>query len=38
MTGTHTVIHGDYRIDNMLLPVVDGEIEIVAVDWQNTTG
>ena len=38
MTGTQTVIHGDYRIDNMLLPVVDGEIEIVAVDWQNTTG
>ena len=38
MAGTQTVIHGDYRIDNMLLPVVDGEIEIVAVDWQNTTG
>jgi|TARA_B110000967_G_C18867461_1_gene553456 hypothetical protein len=38
MAGTQTVIHGDYRIDNMLLPVVDGAVEIVAVDWQNTTG
>ena len=38
MAGPQTVIHGDYRIDNMLLPVVDGQTEIVAVDWQNTTG
>ena len=38
MAGPQTVIHGDYRIDNMLLPIVDGQTEIVAVDWQNTTG
>jgi len=38
MTGTQTVIHGDYRIDNMLLPETEQGIEIVAVDWQNTTG
>ncbi|MGB1343614.1 MAG: phosphotransferase [Pseudomonadales bacterium] len=37
MSGPETVIHGDYRIDNMLLPEVDGEVEIVGVDWQNTT-
>jgi len=38
MSGPQTVIHGDYRIDNMLLPERDGQVEIVAVDWQNTTG
>ena len=38
MAGPQTVIHGDYRIDNMLLPIVDDQTEIVAVDWQNTTG
>jgi hypothetical protein len=38
MGGAQTVIHGDYRTDNMLLPVVDGKTEIIAVDWQNTTG
>lgn len=37
MSGPQTVIHGDYRIDNMLLPVINGEVDIVAVDWQNTT-
>ena len=38
MSGTQTVIHGDYRTDNMLLPVIDGKAEIIAVDWQNTMG
>jgi hypothetical protein len=38
MRGTQTIIHGDYRIDNMLLPETDQGVEIVAVDWQNTTG
>lgn len=38
MSGPQTVIHGDYRIDNMLLPVKDGKVSIIGVDWQNTTG
>ncbi len=38
MSGPQTIVHGDYRIDNMLLPVVNGQTEIVAVDWQNTMG
>jgi hypothetical protein len=38
MSGPQTLTHGDYRIDNMLLPIRDGQLEIVAVDWQNTRG
>lgn len=38
MSGPQTLTHGDYRIDNMLLPTRDGQLEIVAVDWQNTRG
>ncbi len=36
MSGPQTVIHGDYRIDNMLLPTIDGKTDIIAVDWQNS--
>lgn len=38
MSGVQTLTHGDYRIDNMLLPVKDGKTSIVTVDWQNTRG
>ena len=38
MSGPSTLIHGDYRIDNMFLMRKSGELEIIAVDWQNTTG
>lgn len=38
MSGTQTFIHGDYRTDNMLLPTVNGETDIITVDWQNSGG
>jgi len=38
MSGPQTLTHGDYRIDNMLLPTRGDKLEIVAVDWQNTRG
>lgn len=38
MAGPQTFIHGDYRIDNMLLPVTNDGTDIVAVDWQNSGG
>jgi hypothetical protein len=38
MAGPQTVIHGDYRIDNMLLHEVAGQTQIVVVDWQNSGG
>ena len=36
--GPQTVIHGDYRTDNMFLIDKDGQSDIIAFDWQNTTG
>ena len=36
--GPQTVIHGDYRTDNMFLLDRAGEPDIIAFDWQNTTG
>ena len=36
--GPQTVIHGDYRTDNMFLIDRDGDPDIIAFDWQNTTG
>ena len=33
-----TNIHGDYRTNDMLLPVIDGKTAIIAVNWRNTTG
>ncbi|MCR9277715.1 MAG: ecdysteroid 22-kinase family protein [Pseudomonadaceae bacterium] len=38
--GEPTVIHGDYRIDNMFLRRGDNddEVDIIAYDWQNTMG
>lgn len=38
MSGPTTFIHGDYRIDNMLLPVENGQPGLVVVDWQNSGG
>lgn len=38
MSGPQTIVHGDFRVDNMLLPVVNGKVSIVGVDWQNTSG
>lgn len=38
MSGPQTFIHGDFRIDNMLLPVVDGKTDVITVDWQNSGG
>lgn len=31
-----SVMHGDYRLDNMLFDVVDGQDPIAIVDWQTT--
>ena len=38
MSGPQTLIHGDYRIDNLFFMRHSGELEILAVDWQNTSG
>lgn len=37
MSAPPTIVHGDYRTDNMLIPYAQGKPEIVAVDWQNTS-
>jgi aminoglycoside/choline kinase family phosphotransferase len=34
-SGPWTVTHGDYRIDNLLFPVVPSAPPIVVVDWQT---
>lgn len=36
--GEPTIIHGDYRTDNMFLTHQDGVADIIAFDWQNTMG
>lgn len=37
--GEPTIIHGDYRTDNMFLVENDrGKADIIAFDWQNTMG
>ncbi|MEM7017674.1 MAG: phosphotransferase [Pseudomonadota bacterium] len=36
--GEPTIIHGDYRTDNVFLVEKDGEADIIAFDWQNATG
>lgn len=38
MSGEPTIIHGDYRIDNMFLVGTASEPDIIAFDWQNTMG
>lgn len=39
MGGEPTIVHGDYRTDNMFLVEDDkGEADIIAFDWQNTMG
>ncbi len=34
-TGPTTVIHGDYRLDNLLFATPDGGPPVTAVDWQT---
>lgn len=36
--GEPTIVHGDYRTDNMFLVESNGEPDIIAFDWQNTSG
>lgn len=37
--GEPTIVHGDYRTDNMFLfDKADGTPDIIAFDWQNTMG
>jgi len=36
--GEPTIIHGDYRTDNMFMTKKDGDADIIAFDWQNTMG
>ncbi len=36
--GEPTIVHGDYRTDNLFLVEQDGEADIIAFDWQNTMG
>ena len=37
MGGEPTIVHGDYRTDNMFLVEENGEPDIIAFDWQNTS-
>ncbi|HEB89623.1 MAG TPA: DUF1679 domain-containing protein [Deltaproteobacteria bacterium] len=32
---TRTLVHGDYRLDNLMFDSVAGEIRVAAVDWQT---
>ena len=34
-TGAATVVHGDYRLDNLLFATPDGGPPVTAVDWQT---
>ncbi len=36
--GEPTIIHGDYRTDNMFMVEKNGAADIIAFDWQNTMG
>lgn len=36
--GEPTIVHGDYRTDNMFLVEENGKDDIIAFDWQNTMG
>jgi len=36
--GEPTIVHGDYRTDNMFWVEKDGKPDIIAFDWQNTMG
>jgi hypothetical protein len=38
MSGEPTIVHGDYRIDNMFLVDKDGRRDVIIFDWQNTMG
>lgn len=32
-----TLVHGDYRLDNLMFETTDAEIRVAAVDWQTLT-
>ena len=36
MSGPQTFIHGDFRTDNMLFETEGSNVELIAVDWQNS--
>ena len=36
MSGPQTFIHGDFRTDNMLFEGSGAEVDLIAVDWQNS--
>jgi hypothetical protein len=38
MKGEPTIIHGDYRVDNVFLTGTSKSPDIIAFDWQNTMG
>lgn len=38
MAGEPTIVHGDYRTDNVFHVEKDGVADIIAFDWQNTMG
>jgi hypothetical protein len=38
MGGEPTIIHGDYRVDNVFLTGSPDDPDIIAFDWQNTMG
>ncbi len=38
MAGEPTIVHGDYRVDNLFLVDGDKGRDIIAFDWQNTMG
>ncbi len=38
MAGEPTIVHGDYRTDNVFLVDRNGVADVVAFDWQNTMG
>ena len=38
MSGEQTIIHGDFRVDNLFMAERDGQPDIITFDWQNTTG
>jgi hypothetical protein len=38
MGGEPTIIHGDYRVDNVFLTGSPNDPDIIAFDWQNTMG
>ncbi len=36
-TGPATIVHGDYRLDNLLFGGLDGGVPVAVVDWQTVS-